>query len=386
MIKVKIKTYIKTLLTSGLLLISSNSLAAIHNVTTESELQTAISNSVDGDTINVTSGTYNLTTTLAIAKTLTIQGTGSSLTALDGVNSNRIINFTGGTSKTLTLKNIQLQNGLSNDGSGGAGLLINSGTVNINSVSFKENSATSGNGGAIANSGTANISRTTFGFNHVLHGAANGSAIANAALASLTIDYSSILNNVSDANPSVSGAVHNQGTLTISSTVLADNTINCSVGTTVTSAGYNWQSDNSCVGLNLLTDLNNQIDHGLSNTLENNGLIQVFQPTSTSALVNKSTSTCSGIDAVGTTVPQNVKCDIGAIEYFSPITSIASASPISCRTDDDNDSDDDCDDYDDDDDAESREIFGAGSFNAMTSLLLFLSFIFNHLMRKFNDQ
>jgi len=315
-----------------LLFVSFASQAATLSVATETALHNALLSSVDGDSIILASGTYNLTNTLNINKTLTLQGSGSGLVALDGALNKRVINFTGGTLTPLTLNNLQVQNGLSNDGLGGAGLLINSGTVIINSVSFKSNNAFTGDGGAVANHGFVTLMRSTFGHNKVSNGSSQGSAIANLSGATLNMDYSTLKSNTSPNNVSVSGAIYNIGNATLSHSVF-ENNINCSGAVLSTSGGYNWQSDHSCTGFIQLTDLFNQGASGLPDSMTNVGKIQIFQPNASSAIVNKSSSLCSGFDAVGTSVPQSVRCDLGAVEYKEPVAATPTNNATSCHDD-----------------------------------------------------
>jgi len=331
-----------------LLSVSFASQAATLSVATETALQNALLTSVDGDTISLAPGIYSLSTTLTINKTLTLQGSGSGLVALDGAATKRVINFTGGTTKTLTLNNLQVQNGKSSDGVGGSGLLINSGTVMINNVSFKSNNSFTGDGGALANHGSVTLSRSTFGLNKVSNGSAQGSAIANLSGATLNMDYSTLKLNISPNNASVSGAIYNIGSATLSHSVL-DNNIDCSGSVLSTSGGYNWQSDHSCTGFTQLTDVFNQGISGLPSSMTSVGMIQVFQPTATSVIVNKSSSLCTGFDAVGTSVPQSVRCDLGAVEYKEPAAA-PSNSATSCN-------DDECEGSDDDDEG------GIGAIN-----------------------
>lgn len=317
------------------LLFSSFAQSVTTPVTTSSNLQAIINNATEGDTLQFASGTYSTTSTLNITKSLTFTSSAnaSTLIAIDGANSHRVIHFSG-LNKTLSLHNIQIQNGFTSDGNGGAGLLITSGTVTISNTSFINNKASSGDGGAIANKGNLTVKRSTFNNNAVQSASAFGNAISNNTGATTIATYNTFVGNNNPNNQTTSGTIHNAGTLTLGANIL-DNTLNCSQTSSATNItlGFNGQSANSCTYLNALTDLKNLGSLSLA-TLSTVNTIQVFIPNAGSPIIDQASTsattglTCSGTDASNKTVPINNKCDIGAVEY-KPVATTTTTSNTS---------------------------------------------------------
>jgi predicted outer membrane repeat protein len=382
---IKYKNILRGILFGVLSFVTVSRYARIPTVANVTELRTTIENSTDGDTIDISSGIYAFSSPIVIDKSLVLNGVGATLVALDGANKTRIFHFTGNNSKTLELNNIQFQNGRSNDSGGGAAILIDSGTVIINKITFKNNHAT-GSGGAINNSGIAQIYRSTFFENTAI---SDGNAIANNSGATLIVDHSTIINN-----NSTKAAIDNAGTATFSATILSNDKNCSSTSGTYISKGYNWQTLYTCSSFTKLTDLFNQASHGLQATLTNSGTTEVYKAISTSNILDKAgtkSDTCKGTDPLGTSLPVNTRCDIGAIEYKLATTSGSGTNDDdhNGRDDDDDDdgrngSDDDDDDHngrddddddrngsDDDDDGNDKNKF-IGSTNPVFLLLLLL--------------
>lgn len=88
------------------------------------------------------------------ARNLTINGNG---VTINGTNTTQFMNVSSG--YTLTLTNITIAN-CYNDSNGGA--IFNSGTLTLNNVTFRDNSATSGGAIYTNNGGTINANNSIF--------------------------------------------------------------------------------------------------------------------------------------------------------------------------------------------------------------------------------
>ncbi len=161
-----------------------------------------------------------------LTRPITIQGTTSGLnqTTIDGGNNVESISpirlFSIGDT-TATLRNLILQNGVSDD-VGGA--IYNGGTLTLDRVTLRDNSAEK-DGGALYNATNsfANITNSTFKNNIASD---DGGAIANHG--SMTIDNSTLSNNLSEGQSSPvsgGGAILNtsEANLTISNSTLSGN-------------------------------------------------------------------------------------------------------------------------------------------------------------------
>jgi hypothetical protein len=146
----------KYLLIYFTLLSASTLFAANITVTNKNDsgagsLRTAITTSVSGDVIVFNASLSNQTITLAstlqipVGKNLTIDGSGVTGLTISGNNAVRIF-LLGSTSvnpTSLTLKNLNLINGLAND-NGAAVLTQNQGVLNISNCNFSGNNAADG--------------------------------------------------------------------------------------------------------------------------------------------------------------------------------------------------------------------------------------------------
>lgn len=160
---------------AGLLLVLlaplSDAQAASFTVTDVSEFQAALDTAAangEADTINVTAGTYNVSTTLIYWSSenysLTIIGAGVSLTILDGGNSRQILNLeTTVDNAGLRVRGIAFHNGNSMYG-GGLQITTNSATIAVESSEFNGNSSSQVGGGVNAYSTTGNISVSNCSF------------------------------------------------------------------------------------------------------------------------------------------------------------------------------------------------------------------------------
>ncbi len=329
----------------------------VTNCSNDTQLQADVSTANSdnaGDTIKFScSGDILLTSTLTISGSMTLDGSGQTVT-LDGQQQRQVLSVSG--SVSLTLKALTVANGfVSGDGGG----LENNGTLSISNSTFSGNSAfgdggglenngtlsisnstLSGNGvapgfggGGIANSGTASISNSTFSDNS----ASGGGGIVNSGTLSISNSTFSgnstnigggIENNggtVSISNSTFSGnfaiaggGIYTSRAVNIGGSIVADNTGGDCYGP-LTDQGYNLSSDSSCgfTGTGSLQNTDPKLDP--------NGLLNNGGPTQTIALepdspavdhipVDSSCPASGTTDQRGVSRPQGPACDIGAFE------------------------------------------------------------------------
>jgi len=297
-----LQAHASTLTVSGF---TDNGSGSCSATTPCSSLRSAITSAQSGDIIQLPSGTYSVNSAIVIDKNLTIEGSGNSPIMIDGGGNTRVMESSA---NTLVLKHLQIQQGASSDGAGGAGLLIRRGQVVIEATTFTNNTSTI-QGGAIQNDGDLSIIRSTFFKNY----APLGAAINNSS--SLSISYSTLVDNRS-LSANATGAVNNSGQMT-SEGSLWFNTQNCSGTGSTLSNGYNAVATSQCqfdTG-NLTPDNLSLSTRPVGDHLTNSGQTSILQPlTNASEIIDQGPSTCSGTDQVGTQVPQHVRCDIGAVE------------------------------------------------------------------------
>jgi hypothetical protein len=289
----------------------------------------------EGDSITFScSGDIKLTATLSITGSMTIDGSGQSIT-LDGQNQVQVISTS---SSDLTLKALSIVNGSSS--SNGGGIDNESGTVSISSSTLSNNSApdlgggiyndhgtltissstiannsAGGGGGLFNNSGTVSITNSTLSDNSTPNlGGGGGGGLSN-VYGTLTISSSTIANNSAGSRP---GGIYNYGTLISDGSIVAENTGgDCLNEASIQDKGYNLDSDGSCdfTGTGSLQNTNPQLA-----ALANNG-----GPTQTMALqpgspaidvIPTSTNLCASTDQRGDARPDDNEssCDLGAYE------------------------------------------------------------------------
>src|SRR6266513_508908 len=266
-------------------------------------LRQALAIANNGDTIDATgiSGAISLISgELRVNKSVTINGAGADVLAVDGNAAGRVFFITLG--ETVTISGFTIRNGHAGNAGGGidnedgstltvtnctvsgntAGLgggIFNGGPLTIGSITVSGNSAA--NGGGIYNSGggTATITNSTFSGNT----AGSGGGIFN--IGTFTITNSTLSNN----SASLGGGVFNNETLQIGETILDMGTSGANISNfgTVTSLGYNLSSDN---GGGVLTGPGDQINtNPMLGPLQNNG-----GPTFTHALLPGSQAITTG--------------------------------------------------------------------------------------------
>ncbi len=297
---------------------------------------------------------------LDILDDLTITGTGTTNTVIDGGSVDRIFDIDTGVVVTISDLTIRGGNvagesggGIRNDGTlsldnttitanvsgvdGGAILNLDTLTLLESTVSGND---TSGDGGGIFNdNGLLTVTRSTVSGNDATGAGSNGGGIYNANGSSLTTTNSTITNNTATAsgggifnssgatatstNDTISnnsaslnngGGISNNDTAILTNTIVADNTGgNCAGTTAITSNGNNLDSANSC-GFAAAGDITGQ--DPLLGALANNG-----GPTQTRELLAGSpaidagdNAACPPTDQRGAIRPSNGTCDIGAFE------------------------------------------------------------------------
>ena len=265
-------------------------------------LRQALADAHDGDTVEAAgiSGVIRLTTgELLVDKSVTINGAGADVLAVDGHATSSV--FQIGSGKTVTISDLTIRNGEGNFGGGilnggGATLTITDSTLSGNIGGFGGgifntgtltivNSTVSGNtaseGAGIYNGATSTITNSTFSGN-----AAPGAGGGCVNLGTLQIANSTL----SDNSSGLGGSVFNIGTLQIGNTILntGDSGANISnSGGTVTSLGYNLSSDD---GGGFLTGPGDQINTDpMLGPLQDNG-----GPTFTHALLPASPAIDTG--------------------------------------------------------------------------------------------
>jgi hypothetical protein len=176
-------------------------------------LRQALLDANNGDTIDTTgiSGVITLTTgQLLVDKSVTINGAGADVLAVDGNATSRI--FQIGSSETVAISGVTIRNGVGNFG--GAILNGDSATLTISSVSLRGNTA--GFGGGTFNSGTITIVNSTVSGNM----ASEGGGIYNSGAGTLTISNSTFSGNIASE---IGGGVFNIGTLRVANSTISDN-------------------------------------------------------------------------------------------------------------------------------------------------------------------
>jgi uncharacterized repeat protein (TIGR01451 family) len=169
-----------------------------------------------GDTINFScSGTIDLTATLDITGSMTIDGTGQQV-ALDGQGQVGVLSVASGV--TLTINSLTVQDG---DAQDGAGLANSGGTVNIDDSTFS-GSVAGDSGGAVDNylGGTLTITDSIFSDNRADQ--QYGGAVNNDSGSTVTV-ASSLFEANSAVTDEGGGALANGGTMAIASSSFAEN-------------------------------------------------------------------------------------------------------------------------------------------------------------------
>jgi len=185
---------------------------------TVARLVDQITAAASGDTINFScSGTITLAATITIAKNLTINGDGQTVT-ISGGNAVRVFIVNAGVS--LTLNNLTIANGKIFAGDHGGGI-SNAGTLAITNSTFSGNSTTTGYGGGINNNGTGTLTVTNSAFSGNSAPLAGGGGIFNSG--TLTVTNSIFSGNSASSSGNGGGIYNNSGTATITNSSFSVN-------------------------------------------------------------------------------------------------------------------------------------------------------------------
>ena len=161
----------------------------------------AVSVAAPGDTIELSEGDFNNPGDygLDIGIELTIRGQGVDLTTIDAQGEDRHFTILGGAE--VTLQNLTLRNGVT-DTSGGAIEVENDGVLNVINCKLQDNEADDDGGAIYSYEGTVFIKNTELENNKTING--SGGAIEHfngtSDTESLTIVDSTLSNNSSDVN------------------------------------------------------------------------------------------------------------------------------------------------------------------------------------------
>jgi hypothetical protein len=171
-----------------------------------------------------TNGTITLNSEIAINKSITINGNGSTFTTVSGNNMTRIFAITN--AGTVTLNNLAFTNGSAADG----GAINAAGsTLLVNNTSFMNNTATGAaatqGGGAIFKSGgMLTVSASTFTNNKATGAAGSGGAILVSTGGNLTANGTTFTGNTaSRAGGGIEGNSGAGTTITLSDVTLTNN-------------------------------------------------------------------------------------------------------------------------------------------------------------------
>jgi len=311
-------------------------------------LRQALAIANNGDTIDATgiSGAITLTSgTLLVNKSVTINGAGADVLAVDGNAAGHVFFITFG--ETVAISGFTIRNGHAGNAGGGIDN-ENNATLTITNCTISGNVA--GLGGGIFNNGMLTITSTTISGNF----SSNGGAAYNSGGGTLTITNSTVSGNsagsgggifniaafaitnstFSGNSAQLGGGIFSTETVEIGNTILnagksGANIVNS--GGTVTSHGYNLSSDD---GGGVLTGPGDQINtNPLLGPLQDNG-----GPTFTHALLPHSPAIDAG-DPNFTPPPffdqrgpgfwrvRNGRIDAGSFEVQAGATPTPTATP-----------------------------------------------------------
>ncbi|MFQ5936823.1 MAG: CFI-box-CTERM domain-containing protein [Acidiferrobacterales bacterium] len=300
---------------------------------------------------------------LDITEDVTITGTGTANTFIDGGGVDRVLDVDpSAAGVTVTISALTIRDGNVPGESGGGirnrgtldlqnttlstnisgidgGALLNLGTLTLTNVTVSGNDAT-GNGGGVFNGSGSSLTMTasTVSSNDVTAIGSDGGGIYNANGGSLIVTNSTITDNTANdsgggifndssatitlTNGTISnnaaaissgGGISNAGTATLTNTIVADNTGDNCAGT-ITSSGNNLDSGNTC-GFAAAGDISGQSPL-LGALTDNGGFTQTRAlPAGSPAVDAGNNAACPATDQRGVSRPFNAICDIGAFEF-----------------------------------------------------------------------
>ncbi len=182
-------------------------------------LRTVIAGATAGDTITFAQdcNPITLASVLTIGKTLTIDGTGHTVT-ISGGSTTRLFFVNG--NATAVMNGLTLTGGYVNDGTYGGGI-YNGGTLTVTNSTLSGNFANnSGGGGGILNDGPLTLVNTTISGNS----ASDGAGIFNRAGGTVNVTNSTLSGNTGGSGGS-GGGIYNTagGKVTVTNSTLSGN-------------------------------------------------------------------------------------------------------------------------------------------------------------------
>jgi hypothetical protein len=345
---------------------------------------TTVNNTGGTNTIVVPSGTYTLTQgqlpQINNPVNLTLTGAGARNTTINGNGASRIFDFTGG---TIAISAITITDGFNSGGSlpgsyGGAihdsasSLTLTDTTVSNN---VYENTDGGGAGIAANGNGTLTLDRVTISGNEASDDGGGIyvpvgnmiTTITDSTIAGNKVD-ASLLGNPSSASEIGGGIDIEQGTLELSNSTVADNTLAAGAAqlwgggifdqdqnsptlqaantivaenspddcadlsqsaTTMTSIGPNLDSDSTCFSGASDRHANPLLQSLYPNGGQTNTLaLSAYSP----AIDAGQASSCPAVDQRGISRPAGAACDLGAYETTAPLVQSGTATAVQTDT------------------------------------------------------
>ena len=187
-----------------ILILAAGAPAATFNVSSPSAFQAALNTAAsngENDTINVTAGTFYLTSTLSFYSTenydLLIDGAGTGLTVLDGGTANQIMSLrTTAGGADVAVWNITLRNGSSSTEGGGLHVQTDGASIEIHDSSFDDNESEIMGGGANLVSTSGDITVSGCGFHRNSGETDAGGLNAGSSSGTITLTGSTFEDNI----------------------------------------------------------------------------------------------------------------------------------------------------------------------------------------------
>jgi CSLREA domain-containing protein len=225
-------------------------------------LRDAIGTAAAGDTIQFSiNGAILLSSSLTIAKSLTIHGPGADLLRLDGNHTVRVLSISGA-GNSVTLSGLTIANG-SSGGFYGAGI-YNDAQLTINQCLFSANQS-SGYGGSLYSDGPLVVNNSRFEGNSAGSGGAVNISYTTATFTNTTFSGNQALSNDG-------GAIYSKGTSGLPATLTFTNSV-FSANTAVRHGGALFNSSYSSIHLTGSTFSANTANGALPATQGSGGAI-----------------------------------------------------------------------------------------------------------------
>jgi methionine-rich copper-binding protein CopC len=262
----------------------------VNNVT---GIQNAINTANNGDTLNLSAGTYK-EHEIIVDKNLTITGpqpTGNNppRAVIDAQQQGRVFNILSGVNVTLQYLLIQNGNTVTDIANPFGGGIYNTGTLNVKNCSIQTNNASSG--GGIYNTGTLNITGGTINNNTAIYGGG-----INNDYGTLNITGGTINNNNAAYG---GGGIYNTGTLNITGGTINNNNAAYGGGGIINLYG--------ALNINITAINNNTSNYG--GGIYNTGTLNISGGTINNNTANYAGGICNDVGTVtvtGTAINNNI--------------------------------------------------------------------------------